>query len=479
MPSSLNVCNPRTGAIDALIEPSNDEEITNVCVEVRKGLSKWQDMGVRGRNTALKRLSGLIVEDKDLLAGLVADTGREALSKMEVYGIAKLVHRLADEIEGFLEERVGTRKTKADNIEAKTQFVPYGVVGVISPWNFPLLLMMMDSVQALMAGCGVVAKPSEVTTRFIKPLTRIVNQVDGLRSVFRVIVGAGQAGAQLINNVDTVVFTGSIATGRKVAQAAALRMIPAHLELGGKDPAIVLPSADIVKTARTILRASVTATGQACQSIERIYVHKSKHDAFVSAIVDAAEKVELNDENISKGHIGPFIMRRQADIVEGQIADALKKGAKLHTGGKIITHGGRWMRPTVLTNVNHTMTVMKLETFGPVIPIMAYDSAEEAIQLANDSVYGLSGSVFGADETEAIEVGERMDVGAVSINNASLTGTVHEVGKDSFKLSGLGKSRMGQSGVARFFRKKALLINKKGAAEIDDFAEEETRSSRR
>jgi acyl-CoA reductase-like NAD-dependent aldehyde dehydrogenase len=336
--------------------------------------------------------------------------------------------------------------------------VPYPLVGVISPWNFPLLLSTIDTIPALLAGCGVIVKPSEIAPRFVAPLKTALSAVPELRDVLTFVEGAGETGSILIENVDLVCFTGSVATGRKVAEAAAKRFIPAFLELGGKDPAIVLESADLELATSAILWGSVVNTGQSCLSIERIYVAESIFDKFYHQLVAKAHRLQLAYPTVESGEIGPIIAERQAAIISGHLLDAVEKGAVIHCGGVIEDLGGGWWcRPTVLTQVNHSMKVMTEETFGPIMPIMPFSTVEEAVSLANDSIYGLSAAVF-ASESEALEVAQQIEAGAISINDAGLTAIMHEGEKNAFKFSGMGGSRMGAAALKRFMRKKAILI---------------------
>jgi acyl-CoA reductase-like NAD-dependent aldehyde dehydrogenase len=258
--------------------------------------------------------------------------------------------------------------------------------------------------------------------------------------------------------VDYIAFTGSVATGRKVGEAAARAFIPASLELGGKDPFIVLASADPEAAARTALRASVVNTGQACQSIERIYVAREIAEPFIATLVREAAAVQLNYPDINRGDIGPFIFARQAEIVQAHIDQAVAAGAQVMTGGQVETlGGGKYLRPTVLIEVTPDMAVMAQESFGPVLPVTVFGSVDEAVALANDSEFGLSGAVFAGSLEEAEAVGRRLNVGGVSLNDGSLTAIVWETEKSSFGLSGMGPSRMGDSGLLRFFRRQAII----------------------
>ena len=290
--------------------------------------------------------------------------------------------------------------------------------------------------------------------------------------MLRFVSGDGRTGAALIEHVDAVAFTGSVATGKKVAVAAATAFIPAFLELGGKDPAIILEGSDIERAATAILRASVAATGQACQSLERVYVHQSQYDAFADLLAAKAAATKLSYPDPHDGIIGPLIFERQGEIIQSHLDDAIERGAAVRTGGEVKKlDGGLWIEPTVLTNVDHDMRIMREETFGPVVPVMAFADEAEAVRLANDSDYGLSAAVFGPTEEDALRVAEKINAGGVSVNDAGLTAMIFEEQKSAFRCSGMGPSRMGPSGLLRFFRQKALYLNRGGVMPIEVMAE--------
>lgn len=469
--STLAVRNPRTGEVDCTIDRPSAPALGELARSLREHQRDWSALPVERRAEILKEWAGRLVgEPGEVLAALSTDTGRYALAAGEIRPLAGIVAAYAT-MAGKLLTDPGERASVTKGVGIRTQRVAYPLVGIISPWNFPFLLSMLDAIPALVAGCAVIVKPSEVTPRFIRPLMASLSAVPELAKVFALIPGDGVTGQALIGEVDFICFTGSVATGRKVAEACARAFIPACLELGGKDPAIVLPSADVGTAADVVLRGSVQATGQACQSIERVYVQRSIYEPFVAALVERAKAVELNYPDIHAGHIGPLIFERQATIIAEQLAEARAQGATVHCGGEIERHGGgAWIRPTVLTGVTHSMKVMREETFGPVIPVMPYDRIEEAIALANESDYGLSAAVFGEDE-EACAVALRLNAGAVSINDGGLTTEVFDTEKDAFKFSGLGPSRMGPSGLLRFLRTKAILVQYGDAKTIADLDE--------
>jgi acyl-CoA reductase-like NAD-dependent aldehyde dehydrogenase len=467
----MPVRNPRTGSVDATVHAWSAPELATLARRLRAAQPAWAALGVEGRCQALRRWAQAVDKRHDsLLEALATDTGRYRLAETEVQTLGGMVAGYTAQAAAWLDP--GPERASATaGISLQAQLVPYPLIGVISPWNFPLLLSCLDSIPALAAGCAVIAKPSEVTPRFVAPLMAAVNDVPELAAVCAFVTGAGDTGAALIGQVDGICFTGSVATGHKVAEAAARRLIPAFLELGGKDPAIVLPSADADRAAAIVLRGSVQGTGQACQSLERVYVHASIADAFIERLVARARAVEFNFPDVHAGHIGPLIFAGQAEIIGRQLADALARGARVLTGGELERHGGGlWMRPTVLTGVTNQMLLMQEETFGPVIPVVVCRDVDEAVRLANDSVFGLSAAVIG-DEAEAIAVARRLNAGAISINDAALTTEVYDAEKNAFGQSGLGASRMGRSGMQRFLRRKALLIQRQSAKDISTLDE--------
>ncbi|HEY9606562.1 MAG TPA: aldehyde dehydrogenase family protein [Allocoleopsis sp.] len=459
MVGNIGVRNPRSGKVDYWITSPTPDELAVQCTGLREAQIDWQQGGLDQRIEALQQWKQAILTHKDkLLDALVTDTGRLSVSVLEIDSFISSLDRwcrLAPKLLAKEEEKA----TAIPFIKLQQDLVPYSLVGVISPWNFPLLLSTIDAIPALLAGCAVVVKPSELAPRFIQPLRKTIASVPKLRDVLVYIEGAGDTGAALIDCVDLICFTGSVATGKKVAEAAARRFIPAFLELGGKDPAIVLESADLDLATSAILWGSVVNTGQSCLSIERIYVTESIVEQFVEKLVEKSQRLQLAYPSVDSGEIGPIIAERQAEIIIEHLRDALEKGAVVRCGGKVEELGGGfWCRPTVLTQVNHSMKVTTEETFGPIMPVMSFSTHEEAIALANDSIYGLSAAVFAGSQAQALEVARHIHAGAISINDAALTALMHEGEKQAFKFSGMGESRMGSAALKRFLRKKAFLI---------------------
>lgn len=455
----FRVRNPRTGEVDTQIRITTAAETQQLAERARQAQSTWSRKSVVERVEVVLRWRDALRERRaEMVEALSLDTGRRTESELECQVIDDALTRWCRQVPDLL----AASKPFTSEIpwlEIDSNAVPYALAGVISPWNFPLLLSLLDTIPAVLAGTAVMIKPSEVTPRFAEVLRESVAAVPALETLVTIVQGDGAAGAAVVDNVDMIVFTGSVATGRKVAEVAAKRFIPAFLELGGKDPAVILDDADIERTAAAIAWGGLANAGQSCLSIERVYVAESIHDDFVAALVNCVDQLRLNIDDIAAGQIGPVIASRQAEILERHLEDAFGKGAQAATGGRVIRRGGIWCEPTVLTGANHSMAVMTEETFGPILPVMSFTTVEEAIELANNTEFGLSGAVFGEDVERARKVAMALEAGAVGINDCALTAIVHEGAKQSFKMSGLGGSRMGAQSISRFFRKQALLEN--------------------
>lgn len=471
--SSLPVRNPRTGEWDHEIPVTSPEDIASITTALRAAQAQWVAMGASGRAACLNRFADAVMAEVGPLGqALSVDTGRSTFAHFEAMKSVELIRMWAERAGPILDELVGAGQSgQVPAVHYQHRLIPYQVVAVISPWNVPLLLAMIDSLAALSAGCSVLLKPSEVTPRFIEPLQRALDAVPELAAVLRIVTGGPETGKAMIEQVDAVCFTGSVKTGRQVSQQAAACFIPAFLELGGKDPAIVLPDADIPLAARAIIRSAIGMTGQACQSLERIYCHESIAEPLTEELLAQLKVLSLTCTEDGAGDIAPLIFERQVETIQAQVDDALEKGATCLLGGEPVQAGGIWYPPTLLTNVTHDMLIMQEETFGPVIPVVIYGDVEEAVALANDSTFGLSAAVFSADADAAKAVAERLQVGAISINDASLTGIVNDVEKNSFRFSGMGGSRMGPAGLTRFLRKRALLIQTGEPAAVQLFSD--------
>lgn len=469
---TLPVRNPRTGAVDFSLAVSPPEEVAAKAAQLRANQPAWAALGLEGRIAVMQRWLGEVGKRANAIAEADAvDTGGCHTSYLQGFITMGNIGGWIEDAAGALGRAIVEGPSKAmPQVDVRTQLVPYPLVGVISPWNAPMMLALLDAVPALFAGSAVLLKPSEITPRFVEPLFESVRAVPELAAVFDYVMGDGATGQNVIAQADLICFTGSVPTGRKIAVACAERLIPCFLELGGKDPVIVTASADLERATTAVLRGAVHATGQVCFSVERIYVDQSIHDAFVALLVEKARKVRVNSDDPRAGHLHPFTFAPQAKIVEQHLADAVAKGATILTGGKVEEiGGGLYMYPTVVTGVNHDMILMREETFGPVLPVMPFRTIDEAVALANDTSFGLTASVIAGTPEEALPIAERVNAGSVFMQDTFLTfGKNRTIGTNSFGFSGLGGSRTGPDSILRFVRRKALMTQHGEPADIQN-----------
>lgn len=471
----VGVRNPRTGEIDHWISPPSKAEVAAYADSLREQQVAWALAGLEHRIRVLLRWADAL-ERRGAEIGVaeMTDTGRSRVAREAPYRVARSVRGWCAVAPGLIERaRLSGVASGASFVTYTTELDPYPLVGIISPWNHPFLLSAIDVVPALIAGCAAIVKPSEVTPRFVDPVALSIQDVPELSAVLRYVVGGAETGQAIIGVVDALCFTGSVATGRSLAEACARRFIPAFLELGGNDAAIVAASADLSRAVPAILRGAVHNTGQQCFATERVYVDSTVYDEFVVELVKQANALRLNFPEIDRGDIGPFILGRQAAIVDRQLDDALARGARLECGGASeVLGGGLYMRATVLTDVNHEMEIMREETFGPVVPVMPFRTNDDAIELANDTEFGLSGAVFAGEREEAAAIAVRMKGGAISIQDTGLhTYILRDVEKMAYGVSGLGGSRMGPNGLLRFLRRKALLWSDGDVIDMGELSE--------
>ena len=460
-PRLIGVRNPRTGRVEFDLEVADRAAVGVVSARLRQGQAAWAALDLDARIAVLMRWAALL--DGPFRQALIdadsRDTGGGQISRIAPDMVLGFLRGCAAGAKAQLAAAHREGFSRADpKVAYRTILKPYPLVGVISPWNAPTMLSMLRAVPPLFAGCAVLVKPSEVTPRFTAPLRASIEAVPELAAVFGFVFGDGETGQAVIDCCDYISFTGSVPNGRRVAESCARRLIPCDLELGGKDPLVILEGANLDDAVSAALRGAVTSTGQVCFSIERIYVADAVHDAFVAKLVERAAKISINHPDPAVGQLGPFIGPQQAAIVDAQLEDALARGAVLVAGGgSFAVDGGRYMRPTILTKVTHAMRIMQEETFGPVMPVMRFRDADEAVRLANDTEFGLSAAVMAGTEAEALAVAERINAGNVSVQDAFLTFHAGEAQSDRFGVSGVGSAR---PGLSRYLRRQALLINR-------------------
>jgi acyl-CoA reductase-like NAD-dependent aldehyde dehydrogenase len=451
--------NPATGEILREFDAATDADVHAAVARARAAQPAWNALGVRKRNSVLREFQRLLHEKKSEVAALITrEAGKPVVEALltEVMVVLDATRFCAENAFDFLREQPVPHgslamKTKIGRILRE----PYGVVGIISPWNYPFSIPATESLSALVTGNAVVLKPSELTSLNALQLASLLHQAGVPEDVFQVVVGDGGAGSALLNApIDKLVFTGSLATGKRIAQAAATRLLPLLLELGGKDPMLVLDDADVDVASSGALWGSFANCGQACLSVERCYVHRNLYEAFLAACVQKTKRLRVGNGSNPQTDIGPLIHEQQLRNVEAHVEDARLRGARVLTGGSRLPQlGPNFYAPTVLADVNHAMHIMRAETFGPVLPVMPFDTDDEAIRLANDSDYGLAASVWTRDPARGEALARRIQAGTVMVNDALACFGISEAPHGGVKASGMGRTH-GRFGLEEMVRIK-------------------------
>ncbi len=461
---SFEVHNPADGSVIATLPVDGPDRVREVVARVRANQPEWEALGNKGRARQLGKVRDWLLDNQDRIAATMqAETGKvRAEAASEVPYIADLINFYGKKAEKFIgEQRVKPHSPLMRTKRLRVQYRPYPVVGVISPWNFPLILSLGDAIPALQAGAAVVIKPSEVTPLGLGELLEAWKGEIGGPDVIDVVNGMGETGSALVDEADFIQFTGSDRTAKKVLARAAETLTPVSAELGGKDPMIVLKSADLEKAVNAATWGSFANTGQICISVERLYVEEPIYDEFVRRLTEEVGKLNQGMDGEEYGsEIGAMTFPPQTAILESHIADARERGAKVLTGGERIDGDGDWYPPTVITDVDHSMKVMRDESFGPVVGVMKVRDADEAVKLANDTRYGLNASVFGKTR-EAEAVARRLEVGTANVNDVLVGFLASDVPMGGWKDSGIG-FRHGEYGIKKFVRPESLVITRFG-----------------
>jgi len=460
--SSLDVQNPATGETIATIPIDSPQSVASTVARLRTAQPEWEAIGIEGRYRWLGRLRDWLLDNSDrVLDTMQRETGkvRADASNEPVY-LADLINFYGTKAAGFIgEEKVRPHTPLLASKKLRIQYRPHQVVGIISPWNFPLILSLGDAIPALQAGAAVVVKPSEFTPLGLAEVVKAWKEEIGGPDVFDCVQGVGETGSALVDEVDFVQFTGSDRTGRKVMARAAETLTPVSLELGGKDPMIVLSDADLDRAANAAAWGGMMNSGQICMSVERIYVEEPAYDEFVSKLTAEVGRLRQGADGRTFGkEVGAMTSPNQTAIVEEHVSDAIASGARALTGGQRVEGPGDYFQPTVLVDVDHSMKVMREETFGPVVGVMRVRDEEEALRLANDTRYGLSGSVFGRRE-RAERVARRVECGAVNVNDVLVNYFAMDVPMGGWKESGIGY-RHGEPGIRKYCRTESLVITR-------------------
>jgi acyl-CoA reductase-like NAD-dependent aldehyde dehydrogenase len=458
----FEVLNPASGEPLERVAIDSPARVAENIARIRAEQPAWEALGPEGRRYWLEQLRDWLLDNEDRVVSiLMRETGKvrgDAMAEM-IY-LADTINFYGARAKRFLsDDRIRPHSPLLATRRLSVQYRPHPVVGIISPWNFPLALSIGDAVPALMAGAAVIVKPSEFTPLAVREIIEAWRREIGAPDVFAHVQGMGPAGEALIDGVDFVQFTGSDRTGRKVMARAAETLTPVSLELGGKDPMIVLRGANLDRAANAAAWGGMMNSGQVCMSVERIYVEQDVYQPFVDKLVSKVESLRQgSDLEGGPAEVGSMTSPNQIEIVERQVNEALAAGARALTGGRRRPGAGDFFEPTVLVDVDHSMSVMRDETFGPVVGVMPVRDAEEALRLANDSRYGLSASVFGPP-SEAEAIARRIECGAVDVNDVLVHYLTTDVPMGGWKQSGIGY-RHAEQGLRKFCRAETVLVNR-------------------
>ena len=470
------VRNPATQEVIGTLPNMTLDQIAVAASVAAAAQVRWTATPVRDRMRILSRFAELLCEQKEAVAAVISrEAGKpeaEALST-EVMVVLDTVKYLQNHVPAFLRPEPVPHANPVMKLKSGTLLrEPYGVIGIISPWNYPFNLPSIQTLTALATGNAVVLKPSEFTPYSSLELEKLLRAAGLDPDLLQVITGDGAAGAALLSaNIQKVVFTGSVATGKRVAQAAAARLLPVVLELGGKDPMIVLEDADIDVASSAAVWGAFMNAGQTCLSVERCYVQEKIYPKFLEKCVEKTNKLRVgsshplqaqpgapppqlakiglagdpgavpHDSQDAEIDIGPMIHERQLSIVQSHVEDAVARGARLLAGGKPLTQlGPNFFAPTILADVDHSMQIMREETFGPVLPVCSFKTEDEAVALANDSDYGLAACIFTNDRKRGEALARRVQAGTVMVNDVLTCFGISEAPHGGIKASGIGRT---------------------------------------
>lgn len=459
-PAQIAVMNPLTGEPINTIPIMGADEVRAAAERARAAQPAWEALGVRERVRIMRQLERIVWErQQPMIDQIRQETGKaEQHALVEIFMIDTILDYFSRLTPKILRPQ---RRTPLFPIvhRASVHYKARPVVGFITPWNYPLLNGFADLLQALFAGSAIILKPSEITPFTAFLMLEWMHEAGIPQDIAQIVTGDGSTGRALIDHVDYISFTGSTAVGRKVAVQAAERLIPYSLELGGKDAYIVLDDADVEWAVVRALQSKLENAGQTCVSPERFYVAEPVYDAFIERML-----ARLNEAHISPNpgldvHMGSLTNEREIERCEAHISDAVARGARVLFGGRRRPDlGPLFFEPTLLVDVNHDMLVMRDETFGPLIPVMKFTDVDEAVRLANDSIYGLSGAVMSRNHGRAKTIALRLQTGDVAINRPQLTFGTTSVPMGGEKASGIAR-RNGREGLLRFVTTQSIVTD--------------------
>ena len=457
--------NPATGEEIGRAPLTMPEDVARAVGRAREAQRHWSEKSFHQRRHLIMKARKIILSELEEIALLISrETGKpiaEAIS-MELAPTLDLMQYFARQAASMLRpRRISVGLYSLMGRSSYEIYKPLGVIGIVSPWNFPWATPLDEIVMALVAGNSVVLKPSELTPLTGLKIKDVFSRAGIPDGVLQVVTGDGSTGAALVGaGVDKIMFTGSVATGKRVAEAAAKYLTPVVLELGGKDPMIVLDDANIPNAVRGAVWGAFANAGQACASVERCYVHESIAEQFIAGVVKETKRLRQSVGVDPTCDIGSMTSERQLLAVQRHVDEAIDKGAKALTGADRLSDSrAPFFAPTVLVNVNHEMDVMRDETFGPVLPIMTFKTDEEAVRFANDSIYGLTASVWTGDIGRGRRLAERIDAGTVMVNEVLYTHGIASTPWGGVKQSGLGRTH-GRAGLLELVSARQIHVNR-------------------
>ncbi len=457
--------NPATGEVLREFECAGKSEVEAVVARAHVAQPAWAELGLRRRIAILREFQAKLHAKKSEIAAIITrEAGKPLVEALvtEVLVVLDAARFLIDNAWGLLRDEPVPHGNLATKLKSGWLVrEPHGVIGIISPWNYPFSIPATETLAALVAGNAVVLKPSELTPLVALELSSLLHAAGVPEDVFQVVVGEGAAGAALLRSpIDKLVFTGSVGTGKRIAAAAAERLLPVVLELGGKDPMLVLDDANVDVASSAAVWGAFVNAGQACLSVERCYVHRSLYESFAKACAEKTKQLRVGHGMNSNTDVGPMIREQQVRIVEAHVEDAKARGARVLAGGTRLPElGVNFYAPTVLADVTHEMRIMREETFGPVLPMMAFEDDDEAVRLANDSEFGLAASVWTRGSKRGEKLARRIHAGTVMVNDVISCFGISEAPHGGVKASGLGRTH-GPFGLDEMVRVKYLDIDR-------------------
>jgi succinate-semialdehyde dehydrogenase/glutarate-semialdehyde dehydrogenase len=453
--------NPATGEVLRELSCADEREVEAAVARARAAQAAWAEFGLRRRIAVLREFQGrLYARKSEIAAAITREVGKPLVEALvtEILVVLDAAQFLIDNAWDLLRDEPVPHANLVTKLKSGWLVrEPHGVIGIISPWNYPFSIPATETLAALVAANAVVLKPSELTPLVALELASLLHAAGVPEYVFQVIVGEGPAGAALLRSpIDKLVFTGSVGTGKRIAAAAAERLLPVVLELGGKDPMLVLDDADVDVASSAAVWGAFVNAGQACLSVERCYVHHGLYEAFARACAEKARQLRVGNGMDAHTDVGPMIREGQVRIVEAHVEDAKARGARVLAGGTRLPElGVSFYAPTVLADVTHEMRIMREETFGPVLPVMACADDDEAVRLANDSEYGLAASVWTRDRKRGERLARRIHAGTVMVNDVISCFGISEAPHGGVKASGVGRTH-GRFGLDEMVRVKYL-----------------------